>query len=53
MQLIVCLTGSCQLDFDNGFEKKSILLNTNTIGIKVSAKTWGVQKYLEKSTSGS
>ena len=50
LQLIVCLTGSCQLDFDNGFEKKSILLNTNTIGIKVSAKTWGVQKYLEKNT---
>ena len=50
LQFLVCLSGSCQLDFDDGIQKKRILLNKDTIGIKVSAGIWGVQKYLKNNT---
>lgn len=50
LQFLVCLYGSCQLDFDDGIKKKKILLNKDTIGVKVSAGIWGVQKYLKNNT---
>lgn len=49
-QFIVCLQGSCQLNFDSGKEKKSLILKENTFGIKVLAGIWSVQKYLEDNT---
>ena len=50
LQFMVCLTGSCQLEFDNFKTKKSIKLDNNKVGVKVSSGIWGVQKYLEKNT---
>ena len=47
---MVCLSGSCQLEFDNFKTKKSIKLDNNKVGVKVSSGIWGVQKYLEKNT---
>jgi len=50
LQFMVCLSGSCQLEFDNFKTKKSIKLDNNKVGVKVSSGIWGVQKYLEKNT---
>ena len=50
LQFMVCLSGSCQLEFDNVKATKRIKLDNNKVGVKVSSGIWGIQKYLKKNT---
>ena len=50
-QFMICIQGSCMLNFDNGFIKESILLDSKSKGVEVSPHIWGVQKYLQDNTT--
>ena len=47
---MICISGSCKLDFDDGYQKKTIFLKNNTVAVKVAGGIWGVQKYLKEKT---
>ena len=51
MQFMICINGSCSLEFDNGNEKETILLDRNDVGVEVQAGIWGEQTYLEDNTT--
>ena len=44
VQFMICISGSCKLDFDDGYQKKTIFLKNNTVAVKVAGGIWGVQK---------
>lgn len=39
-QILVCVSGSCRIRLDDGFEKKEILLDDPTLGLYISNDTW-------------
>ncbi len=49
-QFFICINGACSLEFDNGSEKKTILLDSNDKGVEVRPGVWGQQNYMEDNT---
>jgi len=50
IQFMVCLKGCCQLDFYDGYRKKSYKLDNNQKGIMVPSGIWANQKYIKNNT---
>ena len=42
-QLLICLKGSCSVHLDDGKSRMSVLLDSNTLGLHIPPRTWGVQ----------
>ncbi len=49
-QYMVCLAGSCEVELDDGTERKSITLSGPDQGLYMPASIWGEQNYLEAGT---
>lgn len=39
-QILICVSGSCRIRLDDGYEKKEILLDDPTLGLYISNDTW-------------
>lgn len=39
-QVIICVSGSCEIMLDNGFDKVNIILNDPSKGILIESKIW-------------
>ena len=39
-QILICVSGSCRIRLDDGFERKEILLDDPTLGLYISSDTW-------------
>lgn len=50
-QFLICTAGAVTVEFDNGTEKDSILLNRRNVGLFLPSLVWARQTYLEPNSS--
>lgn len=39
-QILICVSGSCKIHLDNGYETKEVLLDNPTVGLYISNDLW-------------
>lgn len=49
-QMLICLTGECEIMLDNGKEKHKTLLNNPSEGLMIEPGIWHTMQFLEKQT---